>query len=281
MTTVPLASYEFGDPDGFPVLIIHGWEMQALVEQADFEPVFTSIKSPSLRRIYVDLPGMGKTPASGIRNQDDIYARLVEFVDARIGTERFAVVGTSCGGYLARAIAKKYGAQMDGLLLRVPLIHAADAKRDVDTIAPLVQDSAALASLSESDRKAAGEAPLIQTPDFLHELAKKTQAVIYPTLEAADNAVLDPIRADPSRYGLSFDVESRFDGPTLVIAGRHDDNVGYRDSLRLMENYPRATYALLDRGTHGLPVDESERALFAALVRDWVVRVHEWRQAQK
>lgn len=268
-----LNSYEFGDADGFPVLIIHGWEMQAQVEQADFEPIFSAMLS--LRRIYVDLPGMGKTPANGIQNLDDIYARLVEFVDARIGPSRFAVVGTSCGGYLARAITKKYGSQMDGLLLRVPVIYAADAKRDMDPIVPLIKDDAALASLSESERKAVGEAPLIQTPKFLHALGRKTETLIYPTLAAADNAVLDPIRADPSKYSLSFDVESRFDGPTLVIAARHDDNVGYRDSLKLLENYPRATYAVLDRGTHGLPVDEPEKCLFAALVRDWVLRMQE------
>lgn len=47
------------------------------------------------------------------------------------------------------------------------------------------------------------------------------------------------------------------------------------DSLRLLELYPRSTYVVLDRGTHGLPIDET--SVFEALVRDWINRVNEWR----
>lgn len=64
--------------------------------------------------------------------------------------------------------------------------------------------------------------------------------------------------------------------PALFLTGRHDESVGHRDSLRLLEQYPRSTHVVLDRGTHGLPIDETERALFEALVRDWVARVGEW-----
>lgn len=52
-----LSAHEIGE--GLPVLIIHGWKMEARVEELDFEPIFSTI--PGLRRIYVDLPGMGTT----------------------------------------------------------------------------------------------------------------------------------------------------------------------------------------------------------------------------
>ena len=90
--------------------------------------------------------------------------------------------------------------------------------------------------------------------------------------------MLDPIRADPQRYRLSCPLDdqvAKFLAPTLVICGRHDESVGYRDSLRLLELYPRSTYVVLDRGTHGLPIDQT--SLFDALVRDWIIRVEEWR----
>lgn len=86
------------------------------------------------------------------------------------------------------------------------------------------------------------------------------------------------IRADPQRYRLSFDLDdekAKFFAPTLVVCGRHDEGVGYRDSLRLLELYPRSTFVVLDRGTHALPVDEG--GIFGALVRDWIFRVGEWR----
>lgn len=85
-----LSAQEVGE--GHPMLIIHGWEMNRKVEQLDFEPVFS--KTAGIRRIYVDLPGMGATPANDIANMDDIYSRLVLFIDARLGKSRFSLVGS-------------------------------------------------------------------------------------------------------------------------------------------------------------------------------------------
>ena len=49
--------------------------------------------------------------------------------------------------------------------------------------------------------------------------------------------------------------------------------VGYRDAWQILPSYPRATFAVLDRGDHGLPVDAMP--LFEALVMDWISRVCE------
>ncbi|KAF7128416.1 hypothetical protein CNMCM5793_003146 [Aspergillus hiratsukae] len=269
-----LSAHEIGE--GLPVLIIHGWEMEGRVEQRDFELIFS--KTPGLRRIYVDLPGMGTTPANNIKDLDDIYLRLVQFIDARLGKSRFLLVGSSCGGYLARAIAQKYIKQVDGLLLRVPLIEPKDSMRDLDAFEPLVANEQLMSSMSAEDRTLLGNV-LVQTPAYVQTLKAKYEEVYLPAGKAADKKVLDPIRADPHRYQLSFslDESAKFFAPTLIVCGRQDDCVGYRDSLRLLELYPRSTYLVLDRGTHGLPIDASETRLFGALVRDWIFRVDEWR----
>ena len=250
--------------------------MQGRAEEADFEPIFTNL--PGLRRIYVDLPGMGNTPARDIKNLDDIYHHLVKFIDAKLGTSKFLLVGSSCGAYLARAIAQKYDGQVDGLLLRVPLIEPADSKRDVDSLEPLVSNEKVMSSLSAEDKSLVGNV-LVQTPEYVKSLLKKHKEVYTPAEQASDAKVLDPIREDPARYQLSFSVdnERKFFAPTLIVCGRHDDSVGYRDSLRLLERYPRSTYIVLDRGRHGLPIDDSEKGVFGALVRDWIFRVNEWR----
>lgn len=268
-----LSAREIGE--GLPVLIIHGWQMEGRVEELDFEPIFS--KTSGLRRSYVDLPGMGATPANNVKNQDDIYLRLVQFIDSRLGRSRFLLVGSSCGGYLARALARKYSEQVDGLLLRVPLIEPKDSNRDVDAFKPLVPNEQIMSSMSTEDRALLGNV-LIQTPAYIQTLNAKYKEVYLPAEENADNKVLDPIRADPERYQLSVSLDNehaKFFAPTLIICGRHDESVGYRDSLRLLELYPRSTYVVLDRGIHGLPIDEG--GVFEALVRDWVTRVHEWR----
>lgn len=268
-----LSAHEVGE--GLPVLVIHGWQMEGKVEQLDFEPIFT--KTPGFRRIYVDLPGMGTTPANNIKDQDDIYLRLVQFIDARLGKSTFLLIGSSCGGYLARAIAQKYIKQVNGLLLRVPLIEPDDTIRDLDSFEPLVANKQFMSDISAEDRTLLGDV-LIQTPAYVKALKAKFEEVWIPAEEVADNKILDPIREDPSRYQLTIPLESRtskFPAPTLIISGRQDGVVGYRDSLRLLELYPRSTYAVLDRGTHGLPIDET--GVFEALVHDWITRVNEWR----
>lgn len=268
-----LSAHEIGE--GLPVLIIHGWKMEARVEELDFEPIFSTI--PGLRRIYVDLPGMGTTPAKNVKDLDDIYLRLVQFIDSRLGKSRFLLVGSSCGGYLARAIAQKYSNQVDGLLLRVPLIEPKDSMRDLDAFKPLVANEQLMSDMSAEDKTLLGDV-LVQTPAYVKTLKAKYDEVYLPAEKKADSQVLDPIRADPHRYQLSFSVDNegaKFFAPTLIICGRQDESVGYRDSLRLLELYPRSTYVVLDRGTHGLPIDET--SVFEALVRDWINRVNEWR----
>ncbi|KAH6610197.1 hypothetical protein Trco_000217 [Trichoderma cornu-damae] len=268
-----LSAREIGE--GLPVLIIHGWQMEGRVEELDFEPIFN--KTPGLCRIYVDLPGMGATPADNVKSLDDIYLRLVHFIDSRLGKSRFLLVGSSCGGYLARGIAQRYIEQVDGLLLRVPLIEPNDIMRDLDVFGPLVGNERLMSSMSAEDRALVGNV-LVQTPAYIEALTAKYEKAVLPAVKAADNKVLDPIRADPRLYQLSFPLErerAEFPAPTLIICGRHDETVGYRDSLRLLELYPRSTYVVLDRGMHGLPIDET--SVFEALVRDWITRVDEWR----
>lgn len=268
-----LSTNEIGE--GFPVLIIHGWQMNGKVEAQDLEPIF--VRTPGLLRIYVDLPGMGATPANGAKNLDDMYHRLVEFVESRLGRSRFALVGSSCGGYLARALAQKYVNQIDGLLLRVPLIDPRDSRRDLDEIVPLIANEQVMSNIPTEDKAALGNV-LIQTPAYVKALTARYKNIFLPAEEAADMGLLEEIRADPERYQLSgslLDDHAKFFAPTLIVCGRFDDNVGYRDSLRLLELYPRSTYVVLDRGIHDLPVDETP--LFEAMVRDWVFRVEEWR----
>lgn len=268
-----LSAYEIGE--GFPVLIVHGWQAEGKVEELDFEPIFA--KAPGLLRIYVDLPGMGATPADNVKNLDDIYLRLANFIDSRLQKSRFALIGSSCGGYIARAIAQKYHDQVDGLLLRVPVIEPDNNKRDLDPYSPLVENKEVMSNLSTEDKNLLGNV-LVQTPDYVQTLKAKFDEVYLPAERATDKKALDPIRDDPQRYRLStpfIDENIKFLAPTLIICGRQDEVVGYRDSLRLLELYPRSTFAVLDRGTHGIPIDET--GVFEALVRDWIFRVNEWR----
>ena len=60
--------------------------------------------------------------------------------------------------------------------------------------------------------------------------------------------------------------------------GRQDTVVGYADALRVMENFPRGTIAVLNRASHALEMEQP--GLFGALMGEWLDRVEEW-AAQK
>lgn len=257
--------------EGRPIVFLHGWTLDHRLELVDYEPLFES--RGGWRRLYPDLPGMGRSTAkAGIANQDDMLAAVLGFIDRVIGSERFVLAGTSLGGYLARAVAVRRRASMAGLLLRMPCVIADTAQRTLPTFEPLVRDDTLLAAVPAEEQTALGNV-LIQTPDYLAAARQKSRSLYRPAI-AATAPIVNEMRADPRRYGLSFDLaaeERGFAAPTLIIAGRQDTTVGYRDALSILESYPRATLAVLDAADHSWPVETPN--LLAPLVDDWLRRI--------
>lgn len=256
--------------EGFPILFVPGWTITGDAEAFDFEPVFTS--ESGYRRIYIDLPGMGKTPAGTIQNLDDIYTSTCEFARQHLGSTSFLLAGTSCGAYLARALAYEFSSQVQGLLLRVPLIEPDNAKRDIDPVKPVIEDTELKAKYLSLESNIIP----VHTQPYLDRYQKKLDQVILPAVASAESKVLDPIRNDTERYVIDKPMHTAaqpFSWPTLIIAGRQDDVVGYREAWKLLEAYPRASFVALDRADHGFPIDDD--ALFKVLVLDWLKRVEE------
>ena len=91
-------------------------------------------------------------------------------------------------------------------------------------------------------------------------------------LKVADTAYLEQLTN--KRYEFSFDVDSLpepYDKPTLIVAGRQDASVGYNDAWSIIENYPRATLAVLDSAGHNLQIEQAQ--VFNTLVSEWLDRV--------
>lgn len=260
--------------DGRDIVFIHGWTMDHRDEMQTYEPIFAA--RPGWRRHYFDLPGMGRSPAEpGIADMDGMLAAVLRCIAAAVGQRRFVLAGTSAGGYLARGVVARLGARIDGVLLRVPLVVPADAERDLDPFRPLLADQAVMDALPPAEREMLGEV-LVQRPRHIAALGAKMRGTVLPAMAMADDAFLTPIRQDPARYAFSFDVDAAIGAlmaPSLIVTGRQDGSVGYRDAWRLLARFPRATFAVLDRAQHGLPIDQ--QALFTALVGDWLDRVEE------
>jgi pimeloyl-ACP methyl ester carboxylesterase len=253
---------------GTPVLALHGAGVDHREIMGALEPLF--VDRPGYRRIYPDLPGMGRTPApETIDSNDAVVDTLLGLVDAVIGEQALLVVGHSYGGYLARAIANRRPSQIAGLALvcaageraeEVPehvVLHAAD---DLDP------DGALEPAMAAEFRNYL----VVQTQATL----RRFQETVVPGVELADKAALERIFA---RWQLRTAPEQgpAYPNPTLILAGRQDATVGYAGAWRLLEHYPRATFAVLDRAGHGLLHEQV--GLGTALLAEWLDRVREHR----
>jgi pimeloyl-ACP methyl ester carboxylesterase len=245
---------------GRPIVFIHGWRLSGAVEAADMEPVFDGVSG--WRRIYLDLPGMGKSgPDGAIRDLDGYLKAVVELIGARIPQGGIALAGTSAGAALARGVAHALSDRVQGLMMRVPML---DAQRRLH----FGSDDERDAELDREPRE-----PWLPTA-FNEEAAEKRARLWQPARDhAARVGFVEPLRDDPARYVLHGDFSARLTIPMLVIAGRQDPRVGYEDAISVIAQYPRATVAVLDRASHVLPT--GSREAFDSLVRDWLHRMDE------
>jgi pimeloyl-ACP methyl ester carboxylesterase len=231
--------------EGRPIIFLPGWGGDNGEGRDIHEPVFE--RRPGWRRIYIDPPGTGKSPADpSIADQDGMLAAILALVDDLVGDERFAVAGTSAGALHGRGIVKRDPSRILGLLLRVPGIVVDRTKRTLPT-----------------------DEYLVRTPEWQEKDRRYYDAVD----SIADLDFLGRIQADVSTYSLSEDPAARFEGPTLIVTGRQDTITGYADAWSILDDYPRATYAVLDQQDHGLPV--RRLTAYLALVEDWLDRMEE------
>ena len=261
---IPVAFEVLGE--GAPILLIHGWQGDHRYMAADLEPVFEVVGG--WRRIYVDLPGHGQTPAPPwLKSQAQVVSVLSGFVDAVLGKETFAVAGNSYGGYLTLSLVRSMPDRLRGAALLVPDLPTADGMREAPSHTTIIKDPAAFADL------AADEAWI---PGRLVEQSRMAVLEIreheMPSIRLADQTFLARLNENyllPAELAMPG---AAFDRPSLILTGRQDALVGYRAGWGLLDEFPRATYATLDLAGHWLGRVERPEA-FRALARDWLDRV--------
>jgi len=263
---VTLYYEEYGN--GHPLLLLHGWPGDHRLNWNDFEPLFSERKG--WRRIYPDLPGMGKTRAADwITNQDHMLEIVLGFMDAIAPGENFTIAGGSYGGYLARGIVHHRGSLLNGMMISVPVVELNPEKSHLPEHQVIHEDATFLAALT-TEEQFVSEVLTAQSMETLQIMRE----FLLPAFAIADHEFLGRLRKN---YTFSFDVDSLsqpFTAPALILTGRFDHWCGYREAYKLLDNYPRATFAVLDRAGHALATEQ--RSLFQALTSEWLDRVEEY-----
>jgi pimeloyl-ACP methyl ester carboxylesterase len=249
---------------GRPIVMLPGIPSDHRVMLRFMEPLFT--QRNGWLRLYPDLPGTGHTPGSDrLATQDQMLDAVLAFIDTVIPGQRFVLAGLSYGGYLTRGVVYRRAALIDGVLLCAPAVTAPPAEAQLPPRTTLVEDPTLMAQLEP------GIAGLlvVQSPTVV-EAARAVQEEV----QLADHTFLARLEAAGP---FSFDVDTLpapFGGPTLILTGRQDHLCGYQDAWDLLDNYPRATFAVLDRAGHFVNIEQD--VLCQALMREWLDRVEEY-----
>lgn len=252
---------------GKPILMLHGFPVDHRLMLGCMEPIFND--KSEYKRIYVDLPGMGETKgADCITNLDTMLEVVVNFIKKVISNENFLLAGQSFGGLLAQALIYKMKSKIDGLLLICPVVILDEQKRNLPPHIVLKKDDELLLKIHPDDAKRFSSIQVVQSKHYWQRFRDE----ILPALKIADINFLENIEANSCNFSYDIDnVNEKFDKPTLILLGRQDSCVGYKDALALLDKYPRAALAILDRAGHNLQIEQQE--LFNSLINEWLLRI--------
>lgn len=252
--------------DGKPLLLIHGFGVDHRI-LASLSPMIDGLGG--WRQIFIDLPGHGKSPSEGVNSSQDVVDAVESWIDERLAGERFAVIGNSFGGMVARCVAHDMRDQVMGLATLAGVFVNAHDRRALPETTVLHGDPALIASLGANGKDYAQMA-VVQNAEH----AAAFEKYVLPGLKAADREALKRIS---SHYSLDREPEDAhpepFAQPSLFITGRQDQVVGYVDAWNRFEHYPRGTFTVLDAAGHNVHLEQPE--VTGALVTEWLRRTRE------
>ncbi len=253
---------------GLPIIMIHGWGLDHRSLKGCMEPLFTGHEG-IFRRIYFDLPGLGKTKGNEwLSSTDRMLELVIDFIEGIIPNQAFLLVGESYGGYLARGVVIKKQALVKGMLLKCPLARHETQLKNAPAFRVLMRDDSLKDILSEEEKSYFEPVTVIQT----RKVWMRFKEEVLPGLRVADHAYINNNWG--KRAPFSFDVDELkcpLEKPVLILMGKQDSMVGYMDSWHFLKNYPRASFVILDNAGHNLQIEQPE--LFDCLVKDWLERV--------
>ena len=262
--TGPAAMNHHTVGEGTPLLLVHGFTVDHRL-LTPLDEVFTSA-SP-WQRIYVDLPGFGRSPRVPYPASADAIADcLLRFVDREIGDRRFAVLGNSFGGQLARHLVAERPDQVLGLGLLCPMV-VPHGRRSLPAQTVVEREPGLLARLTPEEAAEFTAVAVRQTSAGWDRFRQHA----LPGIVAHDREAAAELL---ERYTLAVTPETRFptfDGPSVLITARQDHVVGWQDSLGLLASYPRMASAIVEGAGHNAHLERP--AVINALVADWLDRV--------
>ncbi|MEJ2278205.1 MAG: alpha/beta hydrolase [Candidatus Lokiarchaeota archaeon] len=252
---------------GTPIIFLPGYGLDNISTISTYEPILKDSKE--WMRIYPDLPGTGKTEAADwITSADDFLKIFEDFINTIIPNQDFLVVGESYGGYLAQGLLKNHFSHIKGICLLFSVVEPNHSRRKVEQFIVFEQDKKLLAHLNPKERKEFSEWVVIQN----EKTWKSYKEGIINSQKYTNEKFLTKIQQNA--YGFSFNMAKEIpqcDFPALILTGRQDSSVGFKDAWSLIDRFPRASFVALDKAGHCLEIEQEE--IVKVLFLEWLDRV--------
>ena len=233
---------------GSPVVLLHGFPLDSTMWDGQTSALATSGR----RLIAPDLRGFGRSRSETAFSleslADDIHALL-----GAVGALPCVLAGLSMGGYVALAYAKKYPADLRGLIL-------ADTKAEADTaegkegrgkMIELARREGSKAVADQMMPKMLAKDAGAQRPQTAAALRKIMEACPPKTIEHA----LAAMRDRPDRSGEL----SAIPVPTLVIVGDSDAITPPNVAESMAKKIPGAQLVTIRGAGHMSPMEQPEQ----------------------
>lgn len=249
---------EVRGPESAPALVfVHGLTTDRRLMLDAFEPAFET--HAGWRRIYLDLPGHGATPAAeAAASADALLSGLTSLVREHAGLLP-GLVAHSYGTYLALGMVNQIG-PLAGLFLTNPIVEP-DVGRRTRTGQRISATDDDLAFADDEERQTFYAETTRHTADVLDAFRR----VVDPAHRAVDRAFLERVRA---RYVMSVPWSQalhELDAPVHVVCGQDDYWSSYRDAIDLVDLAPRCRFTVLPGCGPLLPLERGPemRELFS------------------
>lgn len=236
--------------DGIPFLLIHGWAIEHTFLEKALEPIFENLRTP-IRRIYIDIPGMGLSKPGFVKNGDGIIEVLDAFMEDIAPGEQYYIGGNSFGSVVARALAARRIDRTLGLMLIAPGSQNKGLNVPQNGICSYDKEFAGTLPEDEVNRF------LLMHANLNKDTWERYMSLAYPSVLAnEDNVFLHSVLKGKFSFEINRSLEKqRFDKPTLILTGKYDIAVGYEDQFGWLSTFKKGTYIVVDCAGHNIHID--------------------------
>ncbi|WP_370893766.1 alpha/beta fold hydrolase [Janibacter sp. GXQ6167] len=246
--------------EGLPLLIVHGYGVDHTM-MLELDDAFAD---QPWQRLYIDLPGFGRTEALPPPGGLPEYANwLDQAASTLIGDTPFAVAGHSMGGLLAADLLHRRREQCRGIALLAPPVLPDRDERTLPDAGVVHDDPELMASLEEEDREVYEPVSVVRSPSNWERFRRAA----LPGIRAVDPDATDRLDERYHLDGCVTDYLADYDRPVMMVTGKQDAVVGYEDQWELSRRLIRCTFAALDRSGHNVHLDQPR--VVRALLAEW------------